>query len=165
MKYQKNVSIEQKLNNSAWLGTTKYFFNKIKISKPLIKKGRWTKEEDSLIISLKNQGVTKWSEIACKIPGRIGKQCRDRWYNQLNPEISKLPWTQEEDAKLISLHKKYGNHWMEIAKELQGLEKINKLGRTDNNIKNRWNHYIKVRLSSDGSVQEEELSKLVNIYK
>ncbi|RYY81178.1 hypothetical protein EON63_15980, partial [archaeon] len=25
--------------------------------------------------------------------GRIGKQCRERWHNHLNPDINKAPWT------------------------------------------------------------------------
>ena len=34
-------------------------------------------------------GAKKWSMIAGHLPGRIGKQCRERWHNHLNPEISK----------------------------------------------------------------------------
>jgi hypothetical protein len=36
---------------------------------PALVKGPWTKEEDEVVIKCKNEGVTKWSEIAKRIPG------------------------------------------------------------------------------------------------
>lgn len=45
--------------------------------------------------------LTKWSLIADKIPGRIGKQCRERWSNHLDPSLMKGEWTKEEDIALI----------------------------------------------------------------
>ncbi|XP_057507924.1 transcription factor MYB3R-3-like isoform X2 [Actinidia eriantha] len=66
-----------------------------KVLNPDLVKGPWTKTEDELIIELfsKKHGNHKWSEIAKSLPGRIGKQCRERWYNHLNPEINRTPWT------------------------------------------------------------------------
>ncbi len=47
--------------------------------RPGLVKGPWTPEEDEIITNCILNGTTKWSEIALKIPGRIGKQCRERW--------------------------------------------------------------------------------------
>ena len=33
-----------------------------------------------------------WPTIAAAIPGRTGKQCRERWPNQLDPAVSKAPY-------------------------------------------------------------------------
>jgi hypothetical protein len=54
-----------------------------KVLRPGLVKGPWTKDEDHIIIQCMNSGITKWSEVANKIPGRIGKQCRERWFNHL----------------------------------------------------------------------------------
>ena len=47
------------------------------------------------------QGMTKWRDIAARVTNRIGKQCRERWDNHLDPALSKSPWSEEEDLRLI----------------------------------------------------------------
>jgi hypothetical protein len=54
-----------------------------KVLKPGLRKGFWSEEEDATIRQCIMEGITKWSNIAAKIPGRIGKQIRERWYNHL----------------------------------------------------------------------------------
>lgn len=132
----------------AWRAVAKLFPKKTapqiagrweKVLNPSLIKGSWTREEDQTIIDfVKEHGDKDWAKLAILLPGRIGKQCRERWKNHLDPRIQKVGWSEEEDQLLIKLHQLYGNSWTRIASFF--------VGRTDNCVKNRWNSTIKRRL-------------------
>lgn len=134
--------------NQNWVELTRFFTDKTaqqiserweKVLDPHLVKGSWTRREDQIIIDfVREHGVKNWTKLAEQLPGRIGKQCRERWRNHLDPDVNRNPWTPEEDDTLIKLHEEYGNQWVKIAESIPG--------RSDNSVKNRWNSTLKKRL-------------------
>jgi hypothetical protein len=73
----------------------------VKKSKPELPEP-WTHDEDELLLALVlTHGHQKWSNVAKKMAGREGKQCRERWHNHLSPSIKKSAWTEAEQWVLF----------------------------------------------------------------
>ncbi|KAG2387719.1 hypothetical protein C9374_001313 [Naegleria lovaniensis] len=111
-------------------------------------KGSWSEQEDEKLLQLvKKHGPKRWSFIASQLEGRVGKQCRERYLNHLDPRINKKAWTEEEDRIIIELHEKHGNQWAKISKALEG--------RTANAIKNHWNSTLSKRFEKKTKTKKD----------
>ncbi|OMJ95386.1 hypothetical protein SteCoe_1308 [Stentor coeruleus] len=105
-----------------------------------LKENAWTREvrfikEDNLLYEFViEKKIRKWTKIAnalsenLGVQPRSGKQCRERWHNHLDPDITKDVWSKEEKRQIFELQKKFGNRWSKISKYIPG--------RTDNSVKN-----------------------------
>jgi len=96
-------------------------------------------------------GAKDWSTIAAQMRSvgciRMGKQCRERWFNHLSPDVRKDAWTAKEDQIIIKAHSELGNKWTEISRRLNG--------RPANAIKNHWNSTLKRRLGKNGEYRKK----------
>jgi len=112
---------------------------------PKSKRIPWHTDEDIQVIELVNKHGSKWAKIASFLPGRTGKQVRDRFTNKLKPDINKDEWTKEEERIFKQRYKEMGNKWSKIASFLPG--------RTEGQIKNRF--YAQFRKSLASSNKEK----------
>ena len=109
-----------------------------------MKSAQWMLKEDELLqVLVQKLGSKRWQCIANELNSKVwrgeqvrkGKQWRERWINHLNPQINKGLFTTEEDILMIEKQIQHGNRWAHIATFL--------LGRTENQVKNRFKHIQK----------------------
>ena len=114
---------------------------------PNLIKGAFTEEEDNLIRKfVADHGPRCWQRVTEYVPMRSAKQCRERWFNHLDPSVINKDWTPEEDQTIFEKHQQIGAKWAIISRVLPG--------RTDNAIKNRWNASISKRIMKDSNGNE-----------
>ena len=102
-----------------------------------LRPGIWANNEDYILSSLVSKGKYKWGQIAeiinqevhCSLKVRNGTQCKERWNNYLDPNISRGPWTPGEDCKILRGFREHGKKWSLIGKLV--------VSRTESAIKNR----------------------------
>lgn len=96
---------------------------------------KFTAAEDELLKQLVEKfGTKKWESIAECMPGRTGRQCRDRYRNYLIPGFFNGQWTAEEDRLLLVKYKELGHQWSKMVPFFTG--------RSANSLKNRWNYFV-----------------------
>ena len=109
---------------------------------------KFTPDEDEKLKKLvETIGSQKWDLIAKEMPGRNGRQCRDRYKNYLMPGYFTGQWSKEEDLILRKKYYEYGPQWSKIADFLKN--------RSSNAVKNRWNYFVSKHL-------EEECDSMIN---
>ncbi|KAL5605732.1 hypothetical protein FOVSG1_005879 [Fusarium oxysporum f. sp. vasinfectum] len=99
---------------------------------PSLRKGRWTSQEDEILLSAYARLGPLWNEIALLIPGRKDDQCSKRYNDILNPSAKNRlsDWTAEEDNLLRQGVAALGHRWVAISSRIPG--------RPPLTCRNRW---------------------------
>jgi len=95
-----------------------------------IHRSKFSIEEDLLLRQLASTEFVDWNEVSKALKRFSPRQCKERWFSYLHPNINNGPWTETEDRILIEKHKIFGPKWTIICKFLPS--------RTDMGIKNRY---------------------------
>ncbi|KZT24777.1 hypothetical protein NEOLEDRAFT_1066344 [Neolentinus lepideus HHB14362 ss-1] len=115
---------------------------------PTLRKGRWTAAEDAVLLDAVAMHGQNWSKVARHVDGRTDDQCAKRWRENLDPGISREPWTPEEDRTLLEALKMHGQKWNTISTLLPG--------RASVHCRNR---YSRLRRARDTVSSQQEGSR------
>ncbi|KAK1706595.1 Homeodomain-like protein, partial [Colletotrichum acutatum] len=99
---------------------------------PSIKKGRWTAQEDQILLSAYARMGPAWHDIALLIPGRKDDQCSKRYMDILSPKVKDRlsGWSPQEDEVLREGVRTLGHRWSALSAKLPG--------RPPLTCRNRW---------------------------
>ena len=95
------------------------------------KRTKFTPNEDEKLKALVNRyGIKAWPTIAEFMEGKNVRQCRERYYNYLQPHLVNGEWTPEDEQLLKAKIEEYGHKWAKITTFFRG--------RSEINVKNHW---------------------------
>ncbi|XP_077539279.1 snRNA-activating protein complex subunit 4-like isoform X2 [Haemaphysalis longicornis] len=115
---------------------------------PLIRRGRWRREEDMMLVAAVEAHGEHWTRVKDFVPGRTALQCRDRYMNVFAGNFTIGKWSPEEDSRLIELVKAYGpGKWAMISREMEI--------RNDNMVQARYKRLLKIYNCNDPNSLEK----------
>ncbi|RIA94726.1 Homeodomain-like protein [Glomus cerebriforme] len=75
-------------------------------------RGSWNDQEDKrlfyLVKNYRNNHINEpisWAIISHQMRTRTAKQCRERWINHLNETINKSPLSEDEERRILQMHR------------------------------------------------------------
>ncbi|KAL6451806.1 BAS1 Myb-like DNA-binding protein BAS1 [Candida maltosa Xu316] len=118
---------------------------------PSLRKGKWTPEEDELLVKAYEKHGASWLKVSQEIEGRTDDQCAKRYMEVLDPKTKNRlkPWSMEEDLKLIQQIKIHGTKWRTVCSSFES--------RPSLTCRNRWRKLVTdvVRGKADPLIKQE----------
>lgn len=129
------------------------FNNENCVSKNKKLKNYFTEEEDKLVLKFVCLlGKNNWAGVAALMKNhgynRNARQCRDRYFHNLDPRINNdSDWTKEEDDLLIKKVEEEGKRWKSFERYFTG--------RTEVGLRNRYHILIRKKVKKEIKVHEK----------
>ena len=95
----------------------------------MIKKGRFTTDEENILLDYVKEDHHNWAKMAKKMGNRTRKQLRDKYRSLMN-KSKERKFTNIEDNKILFFSQLFMRNWLEIAQMIPG--------RDHNMVKNRY---------------------------
>lgn len=95
----------------------------------------FTEDEDKKLLELIDKYKDNWKKISYEMKDRNIRQCKERYFHYLSPDIKHDHWTSEEDAILLMNVKIQGKRWKLLENYFPG--------RAEVDIRNRF--YVLMR--------------------
>lgn len=115
---------------------------------------QWSIAEDRrLLAGILRNGIENWTAVSQFMgTGRSRSQCSQRWHRGLNPRISKDKWTDEEEQKLVSLVRQFGDaSWTRIASKMGN--------RSDVQCRYRYRQILKESAETNFGTRDSQATK------
>lgn len=96
----------------------------------------FTIDEDKKLLELVTKYKENWKEISREMKSRNIRQCKERYFHYLSPNINHEKWREDEDSLLLKYVEMYGKKWKNFENYFNG--------RTEIDIRNRF--YVLSRL-------------------
>jgi hypothetical protein len=88
-------------------------------------------------------GTKDWVTVAQFMPDRTPRQCSHRYNNYLTDSHRQMAWSAAEERIILDKFRELGPKWAYISKFL--------IGRTGNDVKNRWHKHLAKIWATDAS--------------
>ncbi len=116
-----------------------------KVLDPVISKDPWPPEFVNVLRQgVEQYGCTNWVVISnCMFGGvKTGKQCREKWENELKPGLNLGEWTEDEEQLLLLLVDEYKKNdkdpsWQEIHVHWMPTRSANQIKNKYHNLKKK----------------------------
>jgi hypothetical protein len=103
---------------------------------------KFSAADDAVLRSaVETQGFSNWTAIALAVGDKSPRQCKERWFNYLSPDLKVGDWTCEEDSLILRKFAELGHKWVKIAQFLPN--------RTDSMVKNRHHQLERRQLKAN----------------
>ncbi|RDX53225.1 hypothetical protein OH76DRAFT_80944 [Lentinus brumalis] len=114
----------------------------------------WTAEADErLLKGVKIYGTGSWGLVARMVSeDATAAQCQNRYTRSLDPELSRGPWTAEEDEQLRRAVDTFGKTWIDVCQYVAG--------RNSEQCRDRYQEYLNPTLARGRWTQEQDAALL-----